>query len=51
LAKCFRVGMQKTLILSDEKREARNKLIETNRLKRGKITQRPCVEWVCIRNT
>ena len=37
LAKCFRVGMKKSLILSDEERQARNKLVEINRLKRGKI--------------
>jgi len=48
LAKCFRVGMKKSLILSNEEREARNKLVEENRLKRGKVTKRQCVEWVCI---
>jgi len=49
LAKCFRVGMQKKSILSDEARETRNKLVETNRLKRGTIRQRPCDEWVFIK--
>ncbi|CAF0809784.1 unnamed protein product [Adineta steineri] len=46
LAKCFRVGMKKSMILSDEEREARNKLVEMNRLKRGKIPKQECVEWM-----
>ncbi len=50
LAKCFRVGMKKSLILSDEEREARNKLVEVNRLKRGKAPKPLRDEWVCIRN-
>ncbi len=50
LAKCFRVGMKKSLILSDEEREARNKLVQENRLKRGKVTKRLCDDWVCIKN-
>jgi enhancing lycopene biosynthesis protein 2 len=41
--------MQKKSILSDEARETRNKLVEANRLKRGKIRKRPCVEWVGIK--
>jgi hypothetical protein len=44
----FLVGMKKSLILSDEEREARNKLVETNRLKRGKELKRQCMKWVCI---
>ncbi len=40
--------MKKSLILSDEEREARNKLAEVNRLKRGKVTKRQCINWVCI---
>ncbi|CAF3363080.1 unnamed protein product [Rotaria sp. Silwood1] len=35
LAKCFRVGMQKSLILSDAQRLARKELVQQNRLKRG----------------
>lgn len=46
LAKCFRVGMKKSLILSDVEREARNKLVEANRLKRGKIVKRQFDDWV-----
>ncbi|CAF1442102.1 unnamed protein product [Rotaria sordida] len=46
LAKCFRVGMKKSLILSDEKREARNKLIAINRLKRGQISKPECLTWM-----
>ncbi|CAF0874449.1 unnamed protein product [Adineta steineri] len=46
LAKCFRVGMDKSLILSDEEREARNKLVEMNRLKRGKIPKLQCIKWM-----
>lgn len=34
LAKCFRVGMQKSLIRSEAEREARKQLIEQNRRKR-----------------
>ncbi|CAF2734098.1 unnamed protein product [Rotaria sp. Silwood2] len=49
LAKCFRVGMKKSLILSDEKREARNKLIAMNRLKRRQIAKPQCLTWVCIK--
>jgi hypothetical protein len=33
--------MKKSLILSDEERQARNKLVEINRLKRGKIPKQP----------
>ncbi|CAF1465124.1 unnamed protein product, partial [Rotaria sordida] len=46
LAKCFRVGMKKSLILSDEKREARNELIAINRLKRGQISKPECLTWI-----
>lgn len=35
LAKCFRVGMQRSLILSDAEREARKVLVQQNRLKRA----------------
>ncbi|CAF4833666.1 unnamed protein product, partial [Rotaria sp. Silwood2] len=48
LAKCFRVGMKKSLILSDEKREARNKLVAINRLKRGQIPKPQWLIGVCI---
>mgnify|MGYP002378060773 CR=1 FL=1 len=34
LAKCFRVGMQKTLIRSEAERQARKQLVEQNRQKR-----------------
>ncbi|CAF0825407.1 unnamed protein product [Rotaria sp. Silwood1] len=47
LAKCFRVGMKKSFILTNEEREARNKLVATNRLKRGKIPKLQCIPWVC----
>jgi hypothetical protein len=33
LAKCFRVGMQKSLILSDGEKQARKDLIQQNRQK------------------
>ncbi len=49
LAKCFRVGMKKSLILSDQERQARNKLVETNRLKRGKVTKPLRDDWVCVK--
>ncbi|CAF5194484.1 unnamed protein product, partial [Rotaria magnacalcarata] len=35
LAKCFRVGMQKSLILSDAEKLARRELIQKNRQKRA----------------
>ena len=35
LAKCFRVGMKRSLILSDAEREARKELVHRNRLKRA----------------
>jgi hypothetical protein len=41
--------MKKSLILSDEKRQARNKLVEINRLKRGKVIKQQCDDWVCIK--
>lgn len=37
LAKCFRVGMKRSLIRSDEEREARNELVQYNREKRQHI--------------
>ncbi len=37
LAKCFRVGMQKSLIRSEGEREARKELIEQNRQKRAEL--------------
>ncbi|CAF0894733.1 unnamed protein product [Rotaria sordida] len=37
LAKCFRVGMQKSLILSDAERLARKELVQKNRQKRGQL--------------
>ncbi|CAF0759108.1 unnamed protein product [Adineta ricciae] len=46
LAKCFRVGMDKGMILSDEERGARNQLVEINRLKRGKIPKQQCAKWM-----
>ena len=48
LAKCFRVGMKRALILSDTEREARKELVQQNRLKRaqGVIVQN--VSLVCI---
>ncbi|CAF5010885.1 unnamed protein product [Rotaria sp. Silwood1] len=46
LAKCFRVGMKKSFILTDEQREARNKLIAMNRIKRGQIAKPQCLAWM-----
>ncbi|CAF3323324.1 unnamed protein product [Rotaria socialis] len=37
LAKCFRVGMQKSLILSDAEKLARRELIQKNRQKRAEL--------------
>lgn len=37
LAKCFRVGMKRSLIRTDEEREARNELVQYNREKRKQI--------------
>jgi hypothetical protein len=39
LAKCFRVGMQKALILTDGEKEARRQIVEQNREKRGQLTK------------
>ncbi len=41
--------MIKSLILSDKEREARNKLVEINRLKRGQVIKRQCDDWVRIK--
>ncbi|UJR21536.1 hypothetical protein I4U23_024621 [Adineta vaga] len=38
LAKCFRTGMQKSLIRSEAEREARKQLVEQNRKKRSQCT-------------
>ena len=48
LAKCFRVGMKKSLILSTEEREARNRIVKRNRLERGIIPKIKSVKWVCM---
>jgi len=48
LAKCFPVGMKKSLILSVEEREARKKLVKTNRLEREKEPKGQCMKLVCI---
>jgi hypothetical protein len=40
--------MKKSLILSDEERQARNQLVETNRLKRGKMPKEQKVRRVYI---
>ncbi|CAF4554469.1 unnamed protein product [Rotaria sp. Silwood2] len=45
LAKCFRVGMKKSFILTSEEREARNKLVAINRLKRHELTEPQCLIW------
>jgi hypothetical protein len=42
--------MKKSLILSDQERQARNKLVEINRLKRGKVAKPLRDDWVCIKN-
>lgn len=49
LAKCFEVGMKKSLILSNEERVARNNLVLENRLRRGKVPKRQCVKWVSLK--
>ncbi|CAF4694194.1 unnamed protein product, partial [Rotaria sp. Silwood2] len=49
LAKCFRIGMKKSSILSDEKREARNALVAINRLKRSRMPKPEWFIWVCIK--
>lgn len=46
LAKCFRVGMKRSFILSDEEREARNRLVAINRLKRGKLPKLTSIAWM-----
>ncbi|CAF3666549.1 unnamed protein product [Rotaria socialis] len=46
LAKCFRVGMKKSFILTDEERESRNKVVAENRLKRGKIPKPQTIVWM-----
>ncbi|CAM4852815.1 unnamed protein product [Rotaria socialis] len=46
LAKCFHVGMKKSLILSNDEREARNKLVAINRLKRGKVPKEETIVWM-----
>jgi hypothetical protein len=48
LAKCFRVGMKRALILSDAEREARKELVQQNRLKRAQGAIMPSVNLVCI---
>ena len=40
LAKCFRVGMQKSLILSDAEREARQDIVRQSREKRVLSTKK-----------
>lgn len=39
LAKCFRVGMQKSLIRTPAEKEARNELVRQNREKRAQLEQ------------
>jgi len=48
LAKCFRVGMQKSLIRTETEREERRQLIEVNREKRRQITMLHNLGFVCI---
>jgi hypothetical protein len=40
LAKCFRVGMQKSMILSASEKEARKDLIQQNREKRAQLAKK-----------
>ncbi len=40
LAKCFRVGMQKSLILSDAEKEARKDVVQQNRKKRAQSAKK-----------
>ncbi|CAF2106207.1 unnamed protein product [Rotaria magnacalcarata] len=46
LTKCFHVGMKESLILSNDEREARNKLVTINRLKRGKVPKVESIVWM-----
>lgn len=58
LAKCFRAGMNRNAILTDEQRLERNQLIEFNRQKRAEgnqdeqeklqITVRIFVHWISM---
>lgn len=48
LAKCFRVGMQKSLIRTVEEREARQKLVLDNRQKRKQLKILQSLGLVCI---
>lgn len=40
--------MKTSLILSNEERESRNRLVAVNRLKRGKIPKQKAIVWVSI---
>ena len=51
LAKCFRVGMQKDLILSEAEKEARRKTVAKNRQKREQALKTQCLEMVCVHHT
>jgi hypothetical protein len=48
LAKCFRVGMQKSLIMSDTEKLARKELIQHNRQKRTQLVMIQNSKLVCI---
>jgi hypothetical protein len=48
LAKCFRVGMQKSMILSDAEKQARKDLVQQNRKKRVHAVIAQNSRAVCI---
>ncbi|CAF5107716.1 unnamed protein product [Rotaria sp. Silwood1] len=48
LAKCFRVGMQKDLILSEAAKEARRQTVAQNRQKRELALQTKCLDLVSM---
>jgi hypothetical protein len=47
LAKCFRVGMQKSLIRTDAERNARKQLVERNREQRRQLKMLESFDLVC----
>ncbi|CAF3322635.1 unnamed protein product [Rotaria socialis] len=48
LAKCFRVGMRKDLILSEAEKEARRKTVAKNRQKREQVLKTQCLDMVPV---
>ncbi len=50
LAKCFRVGMNKSLIRTEAEREARKQLVERNREQRKQLKMLQSLGLVCYKN-